>query len=130
MPTSIKQRTTLPAPPAKIYRMLMNSKEHARFTGAPATIGTKVGDRFTAHGPYIVGFNVELIEGKRIVQAWRGSDWPPGAWSILSIDLERAKGGKTALTLTQHGVPPAHTRSIAQGWNDYYWEPMKCVLGE
>ena len=125
MPTSIKQHTTLPAPPSRVYRLLMNSKQHTRFTGAPARIGSTPGSKFTAHGPYIVGFNIELIKGKRIVQAWRGSDWPAGAWSIITYELKPKKGGRTALTFTQHGVPPIHTKHIAQGWKDHYWEPMK-----
>ena len=34
------------------------------------------------------------------------------------------------LTFTQSGVPEEQYEDISQGWRDYYWEPMKELLGK
>jgi activator of HSP90 ATPase len=128
MAKQIKQRVTLNATPRQVYEALMDSRAHAAFTGAKAKISRRIGGRFQAYGPYIAGINVELVEGKRIVQAWRGSDWPKGEYSIATFELERAPGGKTRLTFTQSGVPDKHHRDIAQGWKDFYWDKLKRFL--
>jgi activator of HSP90 ATPase len=81
--TSIVQRVTLAARPTDIFEMLMDSRRHARFTGEPARIGRRPGSSFSAYSGYITGVNVEIVANRRIVQAWRGSDWPKGAYSTL-----------------------------------------------
>lgn len=40
---TIKQKAIFPASPEKVYKALMNSKEHSAFTGAEAKIKDKVG---------------------------------------------------------------------------------------
>ena len=66
----------LNADPQKLYAALMESQLHAKFTGAKAAISTRVGGTFSAGGGFIQGVNLELVPGKRIVQAWRGKNWP------------------------------------------------------
>ena len=46
-------------------------------TGAKAKASKKVGAAFSAWDGYIVGKNVELVPGKRIVQSWRTSEFGP-----------------------------------------------------
>jgi len=128
MPKDIKQQVTFHASPKAVYDALMDGKQHAAFTGDGARISKKVGGRFQCYGTYIEGVNVELIAGERIVQAWRASDWPKGCYSIATFALRPAKGGKTTLVFTQSGVPDSKHKSIAQGWKDYYWRPMKLYL--
>ncbi|MEO6417910.1 MAG: SRPBCC domain-containing protein, partial [Polyangiaceae bacterium] len=67
----IHQEVKFAAPPAKVYQALMSSAEHAKFTGAPAEISAKAGGAWSAYGGKIGGFNVELVDGTRIVQTWR-----------------------------------------------------------
>lgn len=125
MGDQIRQRVTIDATPIRVFEALMDSKKHAAFIHAPASVSREVGGRFTAYGTYIEGLNVELIRGKRIVQAWRGSDWPEGAYSIATFELAAAPGGKTKLTFRQNGVPAKYVKSIEQGWKDYYWKLLK-----
>ena len=96
MAKSIKQTVTFDAEPKAIYSALMDSKQHAEFTGVKAKIGKKVGEPIAAHGKHISGFNVELVPGKRIVQAWRGSDWRDGSFSIATFAY-----AKDALLISQ-----------------------------
>ena len=124
---TIKQTVNFSANPQDIYKMLMDSKLHAKFTGDVAKIGTKVGQKFSAYIGYITGINLELKPGKKIVQSWRGSDWPEGIFSKATFTLAKTLTG-TKLTFTQTGVPLSQYKNIKQGWVDYYWQPMKEFL--
>ncbi len=124
MPTTIRQTITLQATPAEVFETLMDSKKHSRVTGARARISRSVGGKFSAYDGYIEGANIELVRNKKIVQMWRGSDWPADHYSKTTFSLKKVKGG-TKLTLRQSGVPADQYASIKQGWIDFYWKPMK-----
>ena len=124
---TIRQSVTFRASPHVVYEMLMDSRKHAGFTGEKARIDRKVGGKFTAYAGYITGVNLELVADKKIVQSWRGSDWPEGLFSRVTFSLEEVQGG-TRLTFRQSGVPEAHYDDINQGWRDYYWKPMREMM--
>lgn len=123
----IHQIVTFKASPHDVYEALMDSRKHARFTGAPARISRKPGGPFSAYDEYITGFTIEFVPDTRIVQAWRGSDWPEGCYSLVVFSLKKAKGG-TRLEFTQIGVPGKEYKGIHAGWREFYWEPMKAML--
>ena len=112
------------AKPRDVYDAYLDSRRHARMTGLPARMSRKVGGQFVAGGDYISGTNVDLVPGKRIVQAWRGSDWPEGAYSILRLEL-RSRGGGSRLIVDQVGVPDKLRDEVDRGWYEFYWDPMK-----
>jgi activator of HSP90 ATPase len=124
---TVRQSVTFRTEPHVVYEMLMDSRKHARFTGEKASISRKVGGKFTAYSGYISGINLELVPDKKIVQSWRGSDWPEGHFSRVTFSLEKVKGG-TRLAFRQSGVPENHYEDINQGWRDYYWKPMRDVV--
>ena len=124
---TIRQSATFKTTPHEVYEALMDSRKHARFTGAKASITRKVGGKFTAYDGYIEGINLSLAPDKKIVQSWRGSDWPEGHYSRATFSLKKVKNG-THLTFTQSGVPNQYYNDIKQGWHDYYWKPMKEML--
>jgi activator of HSP90 ATPase len=124
---NIQQSVIIKATPREVYKALMDSCKHSRFTGARARMSRKMGGKFTAFGNYIQGINLDLVPNKRIAQACRGSDWPKGHYLIASFSLNRIKGG-TRLVFTQMGVPDREYKGISQGWRDYYWKPMKAML--
>jgi activator of HSP90 ATPase len=124
---SIRQTVTFKATPHAVYEILMDSKKHAQFTGAEAKISRREGGQFTIYGGEISGENLELAPDQKIVQSWRYSDWPAGVYSKVTFALEPVEKG-TRLTFTQSGVPDDKYAEIKQGWQDYYWEPMKAIL--
>jgi activator of HSP90 ATPase len=129
MAQDIVQKVTFDAKPAVIYGALMSSKHHSAFTGAPAKVEAVVGGKVSAWGGYISAINVELVKGSRIVQAWRGENWPKGAWSIVRFELAPAGTGQTRLTFSQSGVPDEHAKDIAAGWKSRYWQMIDKWLG-
>jgi activator of HSP90 ATPase len=128
MGKDIRQTVTFDAKPAVIYRALVDSKLHSAFTKAPAAIEPVVGGSVSCHGGYISGFNVELVKNVRVVQAWRGKNWPTGAWSIATFALAPVGANKTKLTFTQFGVPDEFVKPIDDGWRARYWKPLAAWL--
>ncbi len=66
---------TLPASPQAVYEAWLNSAAHSAMTGGKAKASKRVGAAFSAWDGYIVGKNIELVPGARIVQSWRASDF-------------------------------------------------------
>lgn len=124
----IRHKVTIRAAPKKVYAALIEEKRHAKFTGEPAKIARKVGGAFSCYGGWLQGINVELVPAKRIVQAWRGKNWPAGTYSIATFALAKAAGGKTLITFTHVGVPPSKFKDINKGWRMFYWKPLKAHL--
>jgi activator of HSP90 ATPase len=122
---TIKQSVILPAKPAEVYDAILKAKKHAAFTGSRATCTPRVGGKFTAYDGYIWGKNLELEEGRKIVQEWQTTEWPADAPpSIVEFTFEERKGG-TELTMVHSKVPAEQAESYRQGWIDYYWDPLK-----
>jgi activator of HSP90 ATPase len=127
--TSLHQEIDLPASPQRIYEILLDSKLFAAFTGEAAEIGREEGSAFSMFGGVIVGRNIELVPGQRIVQAWRPKYWPPGAYSVVRFKL-KAQDSHTKLTLDHTGFPQGDFASLDAGWHEKYWEPMQKFLAK
>lgn len=119
---------TINAPPAAVFKALMDSKQHAKFTDAPAKMSGKVSGAFSCYGNYIKGYNLELKKPGLIVQAWRGRDWPAEVWSIVTFKLAKLAGGKTKISFSHVGVPAGDYNSKNKGWSTHYWQPLKKFL--
>lgn len=121
---SFEISAVIPATPKEIYGAWLDSKQHGLMTGASAKISGKVGGRFEGWDGYITGKNLKLETGKRIVQAWRTSEFSEDDEdSKLEIGFAKAAVG-TKVTII-HGNLPAHGMQYKQGWVDSYFEPMK-----
>ena len=117
----------MPGTPHQVFELLMDEKKHAAFTGGEAKMSRQVGGSFVTFDGWASGKNVELVPDKKIVQTWRGDDWPPGHFSTVTFQLVKAPKG-TKLLFTQADVPLSVAKDIAKGWREYYWTPMKEFL--
>ena len=125
---TIEQTVVFDASPREVYRALVESKRHAAFTGARASITNKRGGKMSAYDGYVSGELLVLRPGKRLVQTWRSQTWPRGrAESILDIRLEPL-GKKTRLTMIHSGVPPSLAKGFTSGWRSSYWKPLTNYL--
>lgn len=128
---SIKQSVTFNAKPGEVYQLIMDPKKHAAFTGGKVVMSNKANGRFNMFGDYIHGYNIELIEGKKIVQAWHFKEdgWPEDHFSTCTFLFEKA-GDKTKLSFLQSEVPEGSAASLKEGWKEFYWKPMKVYLND
>ena len=124
MPKNIKQNVVINTNPSIVYNLLMDSEKHSAFTGEPAKISDKVGGQVTCYSNYIEAINIELVKDKRIIQAWRGSDWNTGEWSLVVFNLKK-EGDNTRISFEHIGIPDKHATSIKKGWTEHYWSKMK-----
>lgn len=125
----IEQTIIFDAAPEEVYDLIMNEEKHAAFTESEVSMSTEQNGKFNVFGGYCHGYNIELIEGKKIVQAWHFDEdgWPDDHFSICTFLFE-AVGNGTKLSFTQTDIPAHKAESISEGWKEYYWEPMKTYL--
>jgi activator of HSP90 ATPase len=121
----IKQKVVVDASPEEVYEAYVDPKKHSEFTGSPATGVARVGGRFTAWDGYISGKYIELEKGKKVVQEWKTTEWPEGyPPSVVKLTF-KPKGKKTELTMVHSKAPAGQAESYAEGWMEWYWEPLK-----
>ena len=113
--------------PQRVYDALLDSKQFAAFSGAPAEINREAGGAFSLFGGLVVGRNVELVPNQRIVQAWRPAHWDAGVYSIVKCELKEL-GAQTRVVLDHTGFPEGSFRHLNAGWHEHYWEPLKKFL--
>ena len=121
----IRQKVMIDATPEEVYEAYVNPKKHAEFTGSPATGTPRAGGKFTAWDGYISGKFLELEEGKKVVHEWMTTEWPTGYPPSLVELTFKEKERKTELTMIHSRAPAEQAKEYAQGWKDYYWEPLK-----
>jgi uncharacterized protein YndB with AHSA1/START domain len=127
MAAVIHQEVDFEADPARVYEALADSRRHAQFTGAPAEISSEAGGPFSTHGGVISGRVIELVRGRRIVEAWRVKGWEDGVYSIVRYQLE-PRGSGTRLVLDHSGFPDGDRDHLDAGWKSMYWEPLEKYL--
>lgn len=124
---TIKQRVKFKTDPMIVYDLLADSRKHAALTGRPAIISRKIGGAFSL-GDGVTGINVDLVPGRRIVQAWRHRRFPEGIFSMAAVTLTPTPDGGTQLVLVHRGVPKDLIPETEQAWRDHYWARIKAYL--
>ena len=121
---SFQVSCVLPVDAATLYRDWMSSKAHTLFTGGTAKIDPTVGGKHSAWDGYIWGENLELENGKRIVQSWYTSNFPDGAEpSKIEVKFENNSEG-CKLTLIHTNIPDGMGKEYEDGWQEHYFAPM------
>jgi len=116
---------TINARAETIYKAWLSTEGHSAITGSPAKVDGTVNGNFIAWDGYIWGMFLELEENKRILQAWRTSEFPSEAEDSIVEILLNEEHGKTKLTLNHSNIPDGQTDSYKSGWEDFYFKPMK-----
>ena len=121
---TIIQKIIIPATPEQVYEAFIDPEKHSDFTNTNTTGSQDVGGEVSASDGYIAARNIDLKKGKKIIQEWTTSEWPEGyPPSILELDLKKVAEG-TELTMTHSKVPDEQADDYAEGWMEYYWNPM------
>jgi activator of HSP90 ATPase len=125
--TSLHQEIDYSTSPQAIYDVLLDSARFAAVTGLAADISREVGGAVTMFGGRIVGRNIELVGGRRIVQAWRETVWEPGVYSLVKFEL-LAQGDGARVVLDHTGFSPGDFSHLYPGWPERYWDPLHRYL--
>ncbi|MFH1807973.1 MAG: SRPBCC domain-containing protein [Pseudomonadota bacterium] len=121
----IRMSVEVSAPPEDVYKAWLSGRSHGAMTGSHATGSAREGTRFTSWDGYIEGENLSLEPYAHILQAWRAEDFPEQAPpSRLEISLVATRVG-TRLLLTHTELPAGSAEGYAQGWREFYFEPMR-----
>lgn len=138
---SIHQEPVFKATPKQVYDALCDAKQFdqvQRLSKAmqskevpdrAAEINAEPGGAFSLFGGYITGRQVELISGKRIVQAWRAQSWKKGDYSIVRFELVE-QDSATKIMFDHVGFPIGAAEHLAAGWKANYWEPLEKFLSK
>ena len=136
---AIHQETVIKSSPQRIYDALTNAEQFqmieliggaiamADIKAKPAQISREPGGAFSLFGGYIVGRQLELLPGQRIVQAWREISWDSGIFSMARYELNE-QGSTTRIIFDHTGFPAGNGDHLAVGWKAHYWEPLAKFL--
>jgi uncharacterized protein YndB with AHSA1/START domain len=137
---SIHQEVDFKANRKRVYEALTDAKQFERVVqlsdarktmmpakAPPAEISPEAGGVFSMFGGLIAGRHIELVPNERIVQAWRPAYWKPGVYSIVKFELSDSGTG-TKLVLDHAGFPDGDGKSLLDGWNKNYWQPLAKYL--
>lgn len=113
------------APVAKVWQALTDPDMIDAWGGGPTTMSTKVGADFEFGGGDIWGKNIEIISHKQIKQEWFGGEWDQP--SIVTFDLS-GSGKQTTVVVTHEDVPDSEKADLEDGWQKYYFGPIKKLL--
>ena len=128
MANTIALAVDLPATPARLYRMYLDPKLHAAFTGFPVRIAARPGAPFKAFGGALSGTILQVVPNRLIVQSWRSTHF--GARDVDSTlvltFLPRRRGGR--VELTHINVAERDLGGVSDGWAKYYFVPWRAYL--
>lgn len=119
-----------------MYEILMDENRWKGFTQSNAKISKDVGGKFSIFDGSVTGTNVQLEEGKLIVQRWRFGSWSDGVYSTVRITLEEPEPGVTVVKLSQTNVPEEDrygnatvVENTERGWRDLIFHKIRAVFG-
>lgn len=129
---NIKKHYHIKAAAEDIFTALTNPLTIEIWSGATAVMEPVAGTEFSLWNGDITGINLEIEPGRKIVQEWFFEDEegiPPTHKSIVTINL--FGGGKsTDVELLHTNIPDEAFDNIVEGWDLYYFKPLKLLVEE
>ncbi|KAH7554263.1 hypothetical protein ACOSP7_028624 [Xanthoceras sorbifolium] len=119
-----------------MYEILMDENRWRGFTQSFAKISKEVGGEFTIFDGSVTGKNLELQDGKLILQKWRFGSWPDGIDSTVRLTLDEPEPGVTVVKLIHTDVPEEDrygnatvVENTERGWRDLIFHKIRAVFG-
>ncbi|GLT38625.1 hypothetical protein SLA2020_128600 [Shorea laevis] len=119
-----------------LYEILMDENRWKGFTQSNARISKEVGGEFMIFDGSVTGRNLELQDGKLIVQKWRFGSWPDGIDSTVRLTFDEPEPGVTTVKLTHTDVPEEDrygnatvVENTERGWRDLIFHKIRAVFG-
>ncbi|CAI9100995.1 OLC1v1038209C1 [Oldenlandia corymbosa var. corymbosa] len=119
-----------------LFEILMDENRWKGFTHSNARISKEVNGEFSIFDGSVTGTNVELQEGKLIVQKWRFGSWPDGVHSMVRLTFDEPESGVTIVNLVHSDVPEEDrygnatvVENTERGWRDLIFHKIRAVFG-
>ncbi|XWS59271.1 hypothetical protein CRYUN_Cryun08bG0107100 [Craigia yunnanensis] len=119
-----------------MYEILMDENRWKGFTQSYARISKEVGGQICIFDGSVTGSNLELQEGKLIVQRWIFGSWPDGIDSTVRLVFDEPEPGVTVIKLIHTGVPEEDrygnatvVENTERGWRDLIFNKIRAVFG-
>lgn len=113
-----KKYYIIPALPEEVYAALTTEATISLWTGDTTSFVAEEGAEFSMWDGSIVGKNIELVPGKKLVQQWYFGEEQTTP-SIVTIKLHLSKNA-TSLELMHTNIPDQDYDDIVDGWNNSY----------
>ncbi len=129
---NIKKHYHIKATAEDIFTALTNPLTIEIWSGALAVMEPVAGAEFSLWDGDITGINIEIETGKKIVQEWYFEDeegLSPEDKSIVTIKLHN-EGNSTDVELLHINIPDEAFDNIVDGWDRYYFKPLKELVEE
>ncbi|KAL6145347.1 PREDICTED: activator of 90 kDa heat shock protein ATPase homolog [Fragaria vesca subsp. vesca] len=121
---------------SNLYEILMDENRWKGFTQSNAKISKEVGGEFSIFDGSVTGKNLELQNGKLIVQNWRFGNWPDGIQSKVTLAMDEPEPGLTVVKLTHVDIPEEDrygnatvVENTERGWRDLIFQRIRAVFG-
>ncbi|XP_022151410.1 activator of 90 kDa heat shock protein ATPase homolog [Momordica charantia] len=119
-----------------LFEILMDDNRWKGFTQSNAKISKEVGGEISIFDGSVTGKNLELEEGKLIVQQWRFGSWPDGIHSTVKLTFDEPEPGVTVVKLIHSDVPEEDrygnatvVENTERGWRDLIFHKIRAVFG-
>jgi activator of HSP90 ATPase len=129
---NIKKHYHIKASAEDIFTALTNPLTIEIWTGASAVMEPVAGTEFSLWDGDITGLNLEFEPGKKIVQEWffeEDEELDSDQKSIVTIKLHN-DGNSTDVELLHINIPDEAFDNIVEGWDKYYFKPLKELVEE
>lgn len=125
--TTIHQTFKIKAKPEQVIQCLIDEKLHSKLIDDICVVNPD--GTFSAYDGEIKGKTLEHIPNEKLVQHWWYDypDWDENDPSTLTLTFKKY-GDETEVIFDQVNLPAVYRDEFADGWKEYYWEPMKKML--
>lgn len=119
-----------------LFEILMDENRWKGFSQSNARISKEVNGEFSIFDGSVTGTNLELQEGKLILQRWRFGSWPDGIHSTVRLTFDEPESGVTIVKLIHSDVPEEDrygnatvVENTERGWRDLIFHKIRAVFG-
>ena len=113
---------------SELFKTLVECDRLSVWCRSKVTNNVKAGETFSLFDGSVTGKYLKVTKDSEISMNWRHKTWPVGHHSSAVLTLKQTSAG-VELKLKQAGVPETFLESTKKGWNNYYWNPIKCRFG-
>ncbi len=122
---NMKKHYHIKAQVEDVFTALTNPLTIEMWTGATAVMEAVEGTEFSLWDGEITGLNLEIVKDEKLKQQWyfEGEE----GTSVVTITLF-PEGKETRVEVLHLDIPDEAFENIVDGWDRYYFKPLKQLL--